>query len=245
MGRRERRRTRRGAGDYWYRRASESESATEAIRRGDVEEARRYFLEAVDAGNANAATELAELAREAGDEGEAKRWFREAAELGSVEAAVVLGDLYSDGDDERDWSEAARWYRRAAETEEAGWCAYRLFELYGGDGDEDATLAKDDAEALRWLRRAAERTSDLVGPKAKLRLGEVCERGEFGVEPNVEEARRLYREALATLDELAERDETTFDDFDEPLEKLLNFATTDVETELRAALERAARRTER
>ena len=233
----------------------------------DVDKALGYLREAVDAGNADAAFLVGTLYEDdeflEKDPSAALKWFRKAGEMGSVDAAVVLGELYRDGDDDGefvkpDWNEAARWFSQAAETEEAGWCAYSLFLLYdqAGDCEEGATLEKDDAEALRALRRAAERTSDLIGPKAKLRLGEVYERGEFGVEANVDEARRFYREALATLDKISERAALAFADggesdfveseiLEEAREKLLNSATTDVEAELREALEQATRRLER
>ena len=266
----------------WYRKASDLGFSEALVSMGimfldgnferDVDKALGYLREAVDAGSANAAYLIGTIYDDgellAEDPGEALKWFRKAGEMGSVEAAVHLGELYRDGEDaddvddnfnpvKPDWNEAARWFSQAAETEEAGWCAYALFLLYdqAGDCEGGATLDKDDAEALRALRQAAGRTSDLVGPKAKHRLGEVYEFGEFGVEANVDAARQLYRDALATLDEIGEREAAfLFDDesdegeaniLDAARERLLSFATTDVEADLREALEQAMRRLER
>lgn len=258
----------------WFRKAAELGESDGLLAAGrlfldedglerDVDKALGYWREAVEAGNARAAFyigwfyDASEDFGQAADPVAALEWFHKASEMGSGEAALVLGELYRDGDEEYgvepDWNEAARYFAQAAETDEGEWCAYALFRLYDEAGDDGAgaTLEKDDAEALRALRQAAERTSDFVGPKAKLRLGEVYERGELGVEANVDEARRLYREALATLDEISERnvarlfDDEADDEADiwtEARERLLNSATTDVEADLRKALEEATRR---
>ncbi|MFC9253206.1 tetratricopeptide repeat protein, partial [Amycolatopsis thailandensis] len=99
-------------------------------RRGELEEAERWYLKAAKRGDAAAMTNLGVLANDRNDPGEATAWYRKAAELGSVPAYTNLGRLAAD---HGNFQEAEHWFRAAADTgDQAG--QRDLEELYRNSG---------------------------------------------------------------------------------------------------------------
>lgn len=115
-------------------------------------EALRWYREAAEAGNTEAAIGLAVM-YSAGDGTEpdpeaAGRWMRKAADNGEVRAMVAIADAYERGGLglEIDAEQAVRWYKRAAENGSRS-ARQRLSEAYTGG---ELGLPQDVEAAQQW-----------------------------------------------------------------------------------------------
>ena len=84
-----------------------------ALERGDADEARRWFLRAIDAGDSDGMLGLGIVVLDQGNLEEAKQWFLRAADAGNSDGMDSLGVLARD---RGDTDEAKRWFRKAAEA---------------------------------------------------------------------------------------------------------------------------------
>ncbi|MEC3920551.1 tetratricopeptide repeat protein [Nocardia sp. CDC160] len=117
------------------------------LRRGDREEAIRWWHRGAESGDPECLFELGYVEEAAGDLAAAERWYRRGVEIGGTGSLLNLANIL-EGRGERD--EAMELYRRAwaAGNDKA---AFNLGRIYddGGRGDQEA--------AELWYARAAER----------------------------------------------------------------------------------------
>ncbi len=156
----------------------------------------RMRLEAANAGDPRAQTDIARGHLAAGRNTEAFTLLSSAAERGYRAAQVDLAALYERGEGvAKDEQAALRWYERAAEAGDAA--ALRALGIYtqAGKGGLDPDLPR-----AREHFRAA---SEMGDGEASRRLGAMMERGEGGA-VDVEAARRLYGRAVEQGDRTAQ-----------------------------------------
>jgi hypothetical protein len=95
------------------------DNAFEALHKKDYKKAYSLFLQAANAGNAEAQDNLAILIREGKGTSknltDAVSWLRKSAEQGYADAQYQLGNMYEFGKGlEQSYQEAARWYLKSA-----------------------------------------------------------------------------------------------------------------------------------
>lgn len=122
------------------------------------------------------------------DEFEAVYWYRKAANQNYAMAQYNLGVMYDFGQGvDKNYENAFYWYRKAAEQRHPGAENNLACLLESGEGCE-----KNEQAALDWYRKAAEH-GDAMGLK---NLGEIYEKGKFGVEMSLTTAKKLYRRVV-------------------------------------------------
>ena len=165
-------------------------------------EAYEWFAKAADKKSWAAMLKLASMCRDGEgckrDLVAAEEWAKKAvaelapkAENGLDEAQRGLADCYANGwGVEKSCELAARWYGEAYEGRD--WLATgRLARLYAsGDG-----VPQNIGKAVELLVRAERESAE-----ARCRLGECYERGEWGLEVDVDKAFELYRESASEGD---------------------------------------------
>nr|WP_308632611.1 sel1 repeat family protein [Massilia sp. YIM B02763] len=165
---------------------AERELALLYRKRGQQESARGLFERAARQGDAQAAWELGELARERMP-GQAAAWYRQAAERGHAGAALALALQLKNGNGVRqDKAAAAHWLDVAATAGNAH-AMFLLSNAYAaGDG-----VAVDGARARALLERAADREY----PAALQQLALVMQAGDAWTARDPHEAQQLLKEA--------------------------------------------------
>ena len=179
-------------------------TADDYYKKGNYEEAVKWYTKAAEQGNADAMNQLGkyyydghEIVR---DKEEAVKWYRKAAEQGNADAMLELGKCYYYGRGvEEDKEEAAKWYRKAAEqyrkAAEQG-NADAMFAL-GGCYEDGCGVEEDEEEAAKWYRKAVEqyrKAAEQGDADAMRKLGK-CYGDGSGVEKDYEEAVKWYRKA--------------------------------------------------
>ena len=136
----------------------------ESLERENLDEARDYFLQAVEANYVgDVYVELSELERISGNEGEYLRYVKLAAENGHTLAQLFQGQFEYDADN----VDAAKdWWEKAAIAGNTDAMA-----MLGNTILEDPFDANDEEKAFFWLEKAAE----LENVFAMLRLAEELE----------------------------------------------------------------------
>ena len=142
----------------------------EGVRRKDLEEAKKLWMMAHEAGYVTATLNLGFLfkggygpAAELGvpDKEKMFKFYRLAAEAGHKKAQFNIGMCYSDGDGvEQDKAKAKFWYAKAAKEGEAAAMhnlAFLLFDMTEGDASHCAIVALVRAAAEKGLAQAQER----------------------------------------------------------------------------------------
>lgn len=184
----------------WYRKSAEQGYAEGQFYLGryylykrSFEEARKWFHLAADQGYVAALWGLGR-SYDGGGDGPVKAfpWYKKAAEKGHALSQERMGQYYASGyscygdssDIKKDVKEAMYWYRKAAEQGRMD-SLFRLSEIYDDNQDYE--------EAVQGYRKIIERADDYVSA-ARYRLGLCYELGH-GVEPDIREAIRLYRES--------------------------------------------------
>lgn len=164
---------------------------TLAISGGNVQEGLRWLNAAVDAGDAEAVTQLGRLYRDGKINGKpdyvaARQWFEKAAERGDSDALNELGYLYQVGlGVKRDYEAARVWYEKGAQRGDP-WAMARLGVLY----EYGAGVPQNFIEARRLHETAASRGNTY----AMMRLGEMAEKGK-GTGSDIARARDWYTKA--------------------------------------------------
>ena len=119
------------------------------------EKAQEYFLMAEEAGYAQSAEKLAQIAMEKQDYETAYTWFSEAEEAGSEYSYVYdsLGFLYASGyvNGEADYEQAAHYYEHAAELG-SGYALYQIGIMY----QEGQHYEKSEEKAQKYFLMAEE-----------------------------------------------------------------------------------------
>jgi TPR repeat protein len=114
-------------------------------------------------------------------------WFRQAANRGDSTAASSLGYAYNVGlGTKHNVAQAIRWYRRAARSGDST-ATYNL-----------ATVFRDDGKArlaFQWWKRAA----NMRDGDAAVDVG-YCYQYGIGTRKNAENAKRMFRRAIASRD---------------------------------------------
>ena len=162
------------------------------FRRGDYAEARKYFEQAVEAGNRSGMLGLGNLYGHGQavdrDLDTAVRWWLQAAELGLPEAQYALAESYMSGTGVRQNDKTAvKWLRPAAERGHKD-AQYNLGVMF----DEGRGVREDTLEALRWYRRAAAQGDG----SAMNNIGYFHQKGRKKVERDGREAVRWYLRAI-------------------------------------------------
>lgn len=149
--------------------ASTTDSAVNAMRKGDFELALNELRPLVEKNDSNAQF-LMGMLYEAGngvpkDQAKAASWYRKAAEQDHLIAQLYLGILYYSGEGvEKDYRKAARWLQAPASSgnDEA---QFYLGSMYAeGNG-----VPQDDAKAIEWFTKAsAQRNTRAMGMLASL-----------------------------------------------------------------------------
>ncbi|HTV31053.1 MAG TPA: protein kinase [Xanthobacteraceae bacterium] len=167
----------------------------------DETQARQFYQQAAEQGNASAAFNLARQ-YEAGIGGEksieeAFRWYKKAAEEGDLDAQNSLGYFYLAGKGtDRSDTDAVYWFRSAAEKGFAKAQKNLADMYYQGRGVPQA----DKAEAFKWYKRAADQ-NDAAAEYA------VASYYEYGLPPkqrDYDAAADWYRKAAAHGSKLAQ-----------------------------------------
>jgi eukaryotic-like serine/threonine-protein kinase len=167
----------------------------------DETQARQFYLQAAQQGNASAAFNLARL-YEAGIGGEknaeeAFRWYKKAAEEGDLDAQNSVGYFFLSGKGtDRSDTDAVYWFRSAAEKGFAKAQKNLADMYYQGRGVPRA----DKAEAFKWYKRAADQ-NDAAAEYA------VASYYEYGLPPkqrDYDAAADWYRKAAAHGSKLAQ-----------------------------------------
>jgi CHAT domain-containing protein/TPR repeat protein len=190
---------------------------TEAIRRGNLEEAGARLHPAAEAGDAESAALMGVVAHGLGDEQEAERWYELASVAGQPLAALALGYLRAE---RRDTEAAERWWRIAVELGADDASQALAASLYSrGEREEarrvwraaaerghpaslyalgnEAQLDGVEEEATNWWARAAEEGE----PRAAIQLARLAQ--ERGDEP---ESDRWWRKAAELGEPAAAKD---------------------------------------
>ncbi len=115
-------------------------------------------------------------------------WFSRAAEQGSAEAEFYLGHiLYNGMGRAADKAAAAEHWRKAAAAG-IGEAQYRLAHmLLAGSGTQ--------AEGLEMLHRASGADAPVLAARAACDLGNICAKGLYGVERDMQKAAEWYARA--------------------------------------------------
>jgi TPR repeat protein len=168
----------------------------------DYDAAMAWWLKSSEQGHAQAQYEIG-LMYEYGegvalDYHTAMAWYAKSAEKGNAAAINNIGYLYDYGlGVSADAAEAYVWYRRSADLGYApGQYNTGLWYLYGYNG-----VKKDAVEAVKWLTLSAEQNDEW----AQYELGVCYEKG-WGVQKDLNQALRLYRQAEAAGYEDAVKD---------------------------------------
>ena len=166
------------------------------------------------------------------DVAQAIKWFEEASAAGDERAPLLLGNLYSEGKEvKQDKNVAANWYWFAAEKKNHE-AAYLLAMLHVENQKENEAIPlliqaatgnhiasqtrsqvqlgiilsqsersrEDHKDAVKWLKLAIAKGS----VQAMNILGTLLLEGCSGIEPNIKEARALFKRAADLNDGLAE-----------------------------------------
>jgi TPR repeat protein/pimeloyl-ACP methyl ester carboxylesterase len=149
----------------WLERARENENGGQTVRdlairlarQGDMDAAERWYRYAVDLGQLDAMTGLADVLRQRGDAEEAMSWYRKAADSGEIRAQVSLGAKLSETGD---LEEAERWLKGAATMVYVGEARTKYIAKAQVDASYNLAIllrrqGRDD-EAEKWFQRAAE-----------------------------------------------------------------------------------------
>lgn len=128
--------------------------------RGNLDDARTWFIRAAEQGHARAQFCLAELYATAQgvkqNYSEAAKWYRRAADQGDDDAQCALGNLYEFGMGvDRNFTEAAAWFRKSAEKGNP--VAQNSLGLMYAKG---VGVSKDATEARKWLELSAARGNE-------------------------------------------------------------------------------------
>jgi tetratricopeptide (TPR) repeat protein len=118
--------------------------ALEAEDHGNFDDARAWYIRAVDAGDSESMLSLGVLHHQLGDVAEAVAWFKRAADAGEVEALADIGRVYYQ---EGDVGRAVEWFTRGAEAGDVD-AMVQLGRLYAS--------RRNPVLAHRWYTRAAE-----------------------------------------------------------------------------------------
>lgn len=175
----------------------------DGIRR-NLEEAAKWYHQAALQGNMHAQNALASMyMRGRGvprDIERAMEWYRRSAEQGLEAAQFQLARVYELSAERSDvtaqtrqshYSSAAVWYYHAAQKG-YGEAAFHLSNLYRhGRG-----MPQDLSAAVQWLEFSIKHDYE----PAKIEFAHFLETGEGGVEPDPEQALRLFEEAADTGD---------------------------------------------
>jgi TPR repeat protein len=171
-------------------------SAAEALQKGDdadhrkdYAEALRWYLNAADQGNAQAAGNLGQLyffgQGVSVDYGQAMRWSQKAADQDNPRGQTIIGLLYEYGRGvTQDYGEAMRWLQKAADQ---GYAPAQVD--IGVMYEYGRGVRQDYGEAMRWYREAA----DHGYAPAQTNLGSYYEQGRGGLTKDDHEAARLYK----------------------------------------------------
>ncbi len=172
----------------------------------DIGEAVKWYLEAAEAGDAEAQYYVGSISY-VGDYSapgpswdvdsphsfRGLGWIQSAAEQGYVGAQLMLGQIFSEGARgvPTDSAEAVKWYRGAADQGNAE-AQFNLGIMYGkGRG-----VAQDHAEAMRWYRKAADQGDAII----RIRLGNRYFNGEDGVPQDLVQAHMWLSVAMLQKD---------------------------------------------
>lgn len=149
---------------------------------GNTQEALEQYTFAAEEGLPDAKFALGRLYRDIFADYESSfEWFKKAAEQGNVYAQYELGQIYrNDTSTEEDLALAIKWFTHAAEEGKHGEAAYALFDI-----------SELEQDKLRWLQQSA----DQGVVQAMLKLGEVYENGELGLQVNIDLAHHWFNQA--------------------------------------------------
>ncbi|MBR4833879.1 MAG: sel1 repeat family protein [Thermoguttaceae bacterium] len=185
------------------------------IQQPDREKAKRYLVEAVESGSAEAMSYLGrtgilskyepELSGLVADKNEAMKYLQKAADANAVGALMHYAECCLDGTVEQDSEKAVALLRRAAEQGSVSAKA-----LLGVCYAEGLGVSIDKKKAFEYFLDAAksEYAAEYERRGAMMKVGECYEEG-VGVEEDKDEARKWYHRAAAAgaldADEALER----------------------------------------
>ena len=124
----------------------------------DIEEARKYFNEAINEDYAYAYNNMGKIFYDTGDKNEAFNYFIKAANLGESWACNKVGEFYRQGIIVKDMKKAFEYYNKALESNYRTLCYYAYYNLakyYYLTGYDDIVLVKDEEKAIDYFNIAS------------------------------------------------------------------------------------------
>ncbi len=166
--------------------AAELEDGFQAFKAGNYEQALRLWLPLAEKDNADAQYNLGILYQKGlGVEKNPKAafiWYKRAAANGHTDAMYNLGIMYNKGRViYRSPKDAIKWWKKAAELGNAEAQFNIAVEYFYG-----RTLGKDVTKALYWWKKSAQQGNK----SSKAALYKVYSEGLYGIEKNLQEAKR-------------------------------------------------------